>query len=202
MGHCGSFIFTAGIFHSLFAFSSADGHLDSCWCCVTIVLHTGETLVRADSEKWGCWVIGFMYFHCYQIIYIFSILKMFLSGIEEMKDSCPCIWPAHLLSSKLVLFSPAILSSLVPIGQGLSQQTPLLPPYFSDTVGWGWEEAENEEVETKYEGHREVQPTNLSVSAAHSWERNVQAAHLSGSKLTGAKVRHWTSHHFALGSCT
>lgn len=82
---------TAGILHSLFAFSSADGHLDSCWCCVNIVLHMGETLVRADSEKWGCWVIGFMYFHCYQIIYVFSILKMFLSGIEEMKDSCPCI---------------------------------------------------------------------------------------------------------------
>lgn len=42
-----------------------------------------------------------------------------------------------------------------------------------------------------------------SVFQQHTpWERKVQAAHLSGSKLTGAKVCHWTSHHFALDSGT
>lgn len=35
-------------------------------------------------------------------------------------------------------------------------------------LGGVWEEVKNEEVETKYEGHREVRASNLDVSVAHS----------------------------------
>lgn len=79
--------FTAGILHSLFAFSCADGH--SCWCCVNIVLHMGGLWLE-QILKVGLLGYKVHIFHCYQIIYVFSILKVFLSGIE-MKDSCPCV---------------------------------------------------------------------------------------------------------------
>lgn len=48
---CGSFIFTAGVLCGLFVFSSGGGHLDSSWCCVDILVHTGSSLVREDSEE-------------------------------------------------------------------------------------------------------------------------------------------------------
>lgn len=48
---CGSVIFTVGTLNNLFVFSSGDGHLDSSWCCVGIVMHTGRNLVREDSEE-------------------------------------------------------------------------------------------------------------------------------------------------------
>lgn len=96
----------------LFAFSSADGHLDSCWCCVNTVLHMGETLVRADSEKWGCWVIGYMYFHCYQIVYVFfnsehvsirhrgneGCLPLHLTGPPPVLQTC-LVQPSHSIPS-------------------------------------------------------------------------------------------------------
>ena len=59
-------------------------------------MHLSETLVRADSEEWGCWVTGYMYFHLYQITYVFfnsenvSQGSSAVSGIEEMRDACPC----------------------------------------------------------------------------------------------------------------
>lgn len=59
---CSSLIFTAGMLHNLCPFSNADGHLDSSSCCVDILIHVvGKSLVRADSEEWGCWVIGSVY---------------------------------------------------------------------------------------------------------------------------------------------
>lgn len=75
---------------------------------------------------------------------------------------------------------PSVLRTLPPAAQprcpplwhpeaGASQQqAPLWPPSLRDAVGWGWEEGENEEVEAKYEGHRAVWSTDLSVSAAQS----------------------------------
>lgn len=51
--------------HNLFVFFGVDGHLDSSWCCVDILVHMGKSLVREDSEESGCWVIGHMYFPLY-----------------------------------------------------------------------------------------------------------------------------------------
>ena len=70
------------------------------------------------------------------------------------------------------------------------QQAGLWPPYLGDAVEWGWEEAENEEVETKYEGHREVRFTNLSVSAAHSvGEEHASCPCSSPSRRQGALTK-------------
>lgn len=70
---------------------------------------------------------------------------------------------------------------------------------------WGWEEAENEEVETKYEGHREVRFTNLSVSAAQPVGEEHASCLCSSPRRRqahGCQGELPNKVHFALHSCT
>nr|XP_008536744.1 PREDICTED: uncharacterized protein LOC103563231 [Equus przewalskii] len=86
-----------------------------------------------------------------------------------MRYACPCSLtgpPSVLRTSSPPAQTPCFLWH--PEAGAPWQQAPLWPPRLSDAVGRRWKQAENEEVETKYEGHREVRCTNLNVSAAHS----------------------------------